>query len=335
MTTDPVVGGHVKARLTSLLTALVATLVACAVIAPAPASAVRLPIPLRPAATVPDGHALIHVDAGTAVARKLDSGQYRIVVPRNMEITWLGEVGGRARVGTFTPRALVRAWGGMGYSRSVKAVATLVWGLGAANRRLNHRVVLISDPQVLPGGRLTFLATPVRGDLPRVLSLLNVHVMRAGAVVGAAGSPVSVATTTFDFTPVAIDPAGTASVQASQTDGITATVNWPATVGTTPCRGPINVTIDPAVGMGSIIFPGFPCGDGSVSSKVPYPSTNPLYRLVQLDSTVMINSSPTDPSGTGMIWVQFGYTPTGSTQFYFGQTIAMWDATGCILSCPR
>lgn len=317
-----------KARWT--IAGLAAGALALGLLAPVAASGAPAADP-APATARPDGEALIYVAGGVVRAKKIGHLRYRITVPPGSQISWLGMRGGEGHVGTFTPKALVAAWKGMGYRDGKKAVATLTWGDTPEKRDANHVLAVLKSPQLTAEGNLVFRARTIVRPLPRTLKYLDVHVNRATrpatvpAPRGVVADPPPVDDTwTTTFAPVAIDANATAWVQAIVTNDSVADVVWPATIDPNPCRSPVETSTDHQ----STIFPGFPCGDGTVNSKYPVPMGREQI-MGELDSEVQFKSTTQAYDGvTGEVLVELGYTPTGGGEFYFSQIIALWDRRG-------
>ena len=265
----------------------------------------------------PSGKALVRIDGGTAYAKDLGKGKYRLFVPDGASITWLGEVGNKGtRIGTFTPKALVSGWSRLGQREGDKAYTTLTWGSQEFSRD-NVRVAALAKPRINADGDLTFVALVLGQGLPRELPGFSINVARA-----ATGSK-SVTRAAWD-TPIVFEPFdldSTASIQATVSSNNTATVTWPAASGyTNPCRTPI--TLPGANGL-KVNLQGFTCGDLAINSKVVDTS---LTSFVQ-----MIPSAGSTTSGCGFVVGYFGITPpasTGKSPYNFNQAFATWGGTG-------
>ena len=281
-----------------------------------------------PVAVKPDGQALIYIAGGTARAEKTGRLRYRIVIPAGPEISWLGMRGGEGRVGTFTPKALVAAWLGMGYRDGKKAVATLSWGDTGEKRRANHVLAVLQAPRLTKDGSLVFQARTIVKQLPQALKDLDVNVSRASRPqmpsTRVEPPPNSDDSWTRTFAPIAIDANGTAAVQAVVSNDSVADVLWPATTDPNPCRGPVETSVSHT----NTIFPGFPCGDGTVNSKIPMVVGREQYNTYE-DSNVNFTATTQAIDGvTGEVVVTLGYTPTGGGEFLFTQIVALWDKRG-------
>ncbi|MFM9134477.1 MAG: hypothetical protein ACKOT0_03440 [bacterium] len=311
---------------------LAAGALALGLIAPVTASGAPVADPAGvPAADKPQGEALVYVAGGAARAKKIGHLRYRITVPPGSQISWLGMRDGEGHVGTFTPKALVAAWKGMGYRDGVKAIATLTWGDTSEKRDGYHALAILKAPQLTAEGNLVFRVRTIKRELPRTLKYLDVHVNRATALApvptsrGVVADPAPVDDTwTTTFAPVAIDANATAWVQAIVSNDSVADVVWPATIDPNPCRTPVETSTDHQ----TTVFPGFPCGDGTVNSHYPIPMGREEI-MVDLDSEVQFQATTQAYDGvTGEVYIELGYTPTGGGEFYFAQIIALWDRRG-------
>lgn len=265
----------------------------------------------------PSGKALVRIDGGTAYAKDLGKGKYRLFVPDGASITWLGEVGDKGtRIGTFTPTALVSGWSRLGQREGAKAYTTLTWGSQEFSRD-NVRVAALAKPRINADGELTFVARVLGRGLPRELPAFSINVARAGT------GGQSVTRASWD-TPIVFDPFdldSTASIQATVTSNNTATVTWPAASGyTNPCRAPI--TLPGANGL-KVNLQGFTCGDLAINSKVVDTSYTSFVQ--------MIPSAGSATSGCGFVVGYFGITPpasTGKSPYNFNAAFATWGGSG-------
>lgn len=252
----------------------------------------------------PSGEALVRVDGGTAYAKDLGKGKYRIVVPEGASITWLGEVSGQAtQSGTFTPKALVAGWARLGHRDGAKALTTLVWGKGTSEV---STLAFLAKPRINADGQMTFVTRPAGQALPKQMVDFSINMMRASN-----GRVQRDWSTTFS--PIQIDQ--TAFIQATAANNDSATVTWSEASGyTTGCRGPIAL---PGANGLTVNFGGFACGDLTVNGKTfPGGSISSNVKLV--------------PSGgaNGYVKATFGVTPPNGNAFTFDQNIAQWTGGG-------
>lgn len=231
-----------KARLG--LVALASVAIAMGLLAPGAASAV-------PKAEKPSGKALVHIDGGTAYAKKKAKGQYRIFVPDGAQIDWMGEVEGKGtRVGTFTHKALVAGWTRMGHREGSKAKTTVTWK-NPGDKVETFVQVYMEKPRINSDGQLTFLlSTLAKAPLPQKLENFSINVSIASD------------TTSRSFTVFGpnlyFDSAQTTFVYANATDVSAGWVYFAYQSQSTLCRQGI-----PLGGSVQYKFPGaFPCGTG-------------------------------------------------------------------------
>ena len=146
----------------------------------APVAATAAPTDATVSAEKPSGKAIVRVHKGTATTKELSKGMYRITVPVDAEIGWMGEVTGKGtRIGTFTPKALVTGWSRLGLSDTGRSRATLAW----TKKGVENPVMILSaigKPQINSGGKLTFVAK-VDGRLPKSMKDFNINIDRASS----------------------------------------------------------------------------------------------------------------------------------------------------------
>lgn len=131
-----------------------------------------------PSAQKPSGKAIVRIDKGTATTKELSRGTYRIVVPKNVFIGWLGEVEGKGnQVGTFTPKALVAGWARLGHSNANPATATLTWVKKGTDSE-KFRLASLRNPVLTADGKVAFTAK-VEGKLPQDMRKFSINVNRA------------------------------------------------------------------------------------------------------------------------------------------------------------
>ena len=111
-----------------------------------------------PKATKPSGEAMVRIDGGNARAIERGSKIYRIVMPREAAILWLGDSDRRPTIGTLGRKGLIKAWARMGHSSSGEsAMATITW-LARGDARPTYVGAYVGKPKVGTDGMLTFLA---------------------------------------------------------------------------------------------------------------------------------------------------------------------------------
>lgn len=274
-----------KARLT--LISLASGALALGLLAPGAVSA-------APKAEKPSGKALVHIDGGTAYAKKKAKGEYRIVVPDGAQIDWMGEVEGKGtRVGTFTPKALVAGWARMGHREGSKATTTVTWK-NPGDKVETFVQVYMAKPRINSDGQMTFLAsTLAKAPLPQKLENFSIN-------VAIAPDPTSRSYTVFGPN-VYLDSAQTTFVYANATDVSAGWVYFAYQSQSNLCRQGI-----PLAGSVQYKFPGaFPCG--------PSLTVNAATTDGKGSYVVMAPPAPTSGSNTvGYINASFSVTPTAT-----------------------
>lgn len=280
----------------------------------------------------PDGKALVRVAGVDGIVKELSENRYRIVVPKGASISWLGTVGPRTRVGSFTPKALVAGWGRMGHTFKKSVTTTLTWtGGGKENVAA---LVRLSRPRLNGEGQLTFIVRQVLtqnqiNEIPRQLAEFSINITRSGPPPQPPGPLSDRRTITpryswaMSFAPVAVDD--TMSVQVTNVKGdpytydwYQGTANWYATSGSdNPCRSAL--TLNGNRYTATETFEGFACGNGEVQSSL---YAVPLYSYVSLITDLRVYY-------TAQYRMAFGYRPAGEQlPFDFDQIIGMWDEYG-------
>lgn len=155
------------------LTALAAGALALGLVVPGAATAAP---DVTPQAEKPSGKALVRIDTGVAITKEQAKGTYRIVVPTDAFIGWMGEANGRGRVGEFSPKALVGAWATLGHSDGSRAEATLTW-VKKGETKPTFRLANLEKPRISAAGKLTFIAK-VEGKLPKNMHGFSINISR-------------------------------------------------------------------------------------------------------------------------------------------------------------
>jgi hypothetical protein len=144
----------------------------------APGAATAAPTDVTISAEKPSGKALVRVYKGTAMTKEVSKGTYRITVPVDAQIGWLGEVQGKGtRIGSFTPKALVAGWARLGHSDTGRTTATLAWTRKGADKPV-MLLSSITKPQINSGGKLVFTAK-IDGRLPKNMKDFSININRA------------------------------------------------------------------------------------------------------------------------------------------------------------
>lgn len=143
--------------------------------------------PLTAPAAAPKGGAVVSVSGGDATVRQVRAHRYRLVVPKDASLAWVGDPGNGPLWGSFTPRSLMSGWTGLGHRAGVGVATTLTWGSEEEAQR-SAELVLASDPRVNRRGELTF-RIDTKDALPRMLDNFRMTVTRVDK--GARAFPVS------------------------------------------------------------------------------------------------------------------------------------------------
>ena len=130
-----------------------------------------------PQATKPSGEALVRIDGGDAQAIKRKTHVYRVVLPKESTITWLGEVNRKLTSGTLGRKGLVAGWIRLGHSASGKGAMTTITWKAPGDEKVSNAGAYIAMPKIDGEGRLTFLATTVQA-LPKDLPNFSLNIAR-------------------------------------------------------------------------------------------------------------------------------------------------------------
>lgn len=152
------------------LATLAASALALGLLAPASVSA-------APEAAKPTGEANVRIDGGAARAIERGDGLYRIVLPRESSIRWLGEANRKPTIGTLGRKGLVAGWSRLGHRKSgTHALATVTYG-AAFDQRPTYVGAYVGNPRVNSDGLLTFLARTAE-PLPARLANFSLNIAR-------------------------------------------------------------------------------------------------------------------------------------------------------------
>lgn len=281
-----------KARMTTA--ALSAGLMGFALLAPAAAQA---------APSKPDGQAFVRVEGGTAYTAKKSSKEYRVVVPDGVDISWMGVVNGRTRVGAFTSSTLVDSWKRLGFRDGKRALTTVSWQMPGAKTPSNV-LVRLTNPRINADGQLTFLAYSKHTVLPKELPGFSINIAMAQPFARAQTRDTS-------FAAFTINPDGSSAVAVTESQNTTAYIKWASYNGAPACPPQLTVHSGTSKNFGAT------CGNGHIDNQF-----GPTGKY----STIIFSGASNGVYGT--VTMQFGYTPTGEKQFVFNQTVAQWDSNG-------
>lgn len=275
------------------------------------ALAIGLAAPTGASAAVekPSGQALIRIDGGTAYAKKLAKGEYRIVVPDGAEITWMGEVTGKGtRTGTMNPKALVVGWTRLGHRDGSKATTTLTYEqVGAAYPKF--QMAFVSKPRINSEGQMTFIAkTQLAAALPKELKDFSINVTIA--------SDARARSYTVTGPNIYFDTDKTTWVRGIATASATGIVNFGFGADSNTCRQGIPLAGSNAYNITS----SFPCSTFTVNTT----TTDGKGSFV-----VMAPPTGTSPSSAGQINASFSVTPPkGGAPFDIVQTLTSYLRDG-------
>lgn len=282
------------------LVALASALMTLGVVAPAGANA---------AVEKPSGQALIRVDGGTAYAKKMSKGEYRIVVPDGAEITWMGEVTGKGtRTGTMSSRALVAGWARLGHRDGSSATTTLTYQRAGAQYP-TFQMAFLSKPRFNSDGQMTFIArTQLAAALPKQLKEFSINVTMAADSRARSYSVTG--------PNVYIDKPSSVWVRGVATDVAAGIVNFGFGADSNLCRQGIPLAGSKAYNITS----SFPCSTFTVNTK----TTDGKGSYV-----VMAPPQGTSPSSPGQINASFSASPTlGGAPFDIVQTLTSYLRDG-------
>lgn len=191
----------------------------------------------------PVGKALVRIDGGTAHAKQRSDRQWRVIVPREAAIRWLGEDRtGRNVIGDFTARGLVTGWARLGHV--TKAWTTITWNR-PGQARPGVALTRLSPPKINSEGDLVFIAT-TRRPLAMHMPGFTINIGRAQKQARS-----------YDLTFSQLDVTDSAGMQLVANSDTTATVNWNESSGGTwsECET-MSLTNDIYAAFGT-----FTCGD--------------------------------------------------------------------------
>ena len=245
-----------------------------------------------PAATKPSGEAMVRIDGGTARAINRGRSVYRIVLPRDAAIRWLGDADRTLTIGTLGRKGLVAGWARLGHrTQGTHAPATITFR--ASGSTVSTYVgVRLGKPRINADGLLTFLARTT-GPLPQDLPDFSLNIARPwSAVTG----PVARGGYPLAF------PVNAASssvgVQATATGDTTATVtfvNLSNGVVTSECSKPTAKSVSGVSPNDYINFAGT-CGDvtwslGVISFFPMQAGLSSSSSQIQMSATVIVKGS--------------------------------------------
>lgn len=153
-----------------IIAAVASGALAVGVLAPVGASAV-------PGPPKPSGQALVRIDGGTAQAVERGPLLYRIVLPPEATITWLGDSNRKLTIGTLGRKGLIAGWTKLGHSaRGAHSLSTITWQEPGAEGP-TFAGALVGMPKINADGLMTFLARTIE-PLPEALTDFTLNISR-------------------------------------------------------------------------------------------------------------------------------------------------------------
>ena len=253
------------------------------------------------AAEQPAARAYVRVDGGTAYAKKTSKHEYRIVMPKGAEVTWLGPVAsGATHAGTFTKKGLIAGWTRLGYA-SRPAGATLMWGRDG-NRPPETRSATVSKPRINADGQLTFVAK-VKGTLPPAMSDFSIN-LAPGSSGRQSRYPVQLGSWYIDNT--------AAYVNVKATGDSDATVHWSCSTARP------DISLSKSTSVLEVNLQGFACGDVTVNGHTP-----------DGDFSAVWLSYPSHQNGEmSTVGIDIGVTVANGQSFDWAYNLATWGKSG-------
>ncbi len=127
----------------------------------------------------PAGKALLRIDGGDATVTPLGKKTYRVTLPVQAGVQWVGEVQGKGlQSGRFSPRGLVKGWTKLGHRPGVGSLTTITWSVPGQDPP-ETELVYVSDPRVNSAGKLVFRVRSTGKSLPATLPDFSFNVARA------------------------------------------------------------------------------------------------------------------------------------------------------------
>lgn len=152
------------------LVALASGALALGTVAPAAVTA-------APRAVKPSGEAMVRIDGGNARAIERGKNSYRIILPREAAILWLGDSDRKLTIGTLGRKGLVGGWARLGHGASADgAPATITWQARGEARAI-FVGAHVGKPRIGSDGLLTFLAQTTH-SLPAHLPSFTLNISR-------------------------------------------------------------------------------------------------------------------------------------------------------------
>lgn len=301
--------------------ALLATPLIGATVATSVAGAAPVPAASTPRAdAAPAGKALIRIDGGNATVKKIGKKTYRVTLPLEAGVGWIGEGGdGGLASGRFSARGLVKGWSKLGHRPGVGSLTTITWSVPGQDLPENE-LVYVSDPRVNSAGKLVFRVRSTGKSLPATLPDFSFNVARAEK--SPRGYPIYFSVLTVSATSGLQASAGSDYSASTAFVSKDSSGNWQncATTGVNgqPSTNPVpaNSNVPPVTPFGP-----YTCGD--VTYVTPYSSST---------QTQLVWSPRVGSKGVSEIDAYFSIsTSTGTTPFAW--VLGRWKSGGGS-ACP-
>lgn len=160
-----------SARRTTLTFVTAAALAAAALVG---SSAVQA------ADVTPTSDAVVRMDTGTAYAKEVGKNRYRITLPADASIQWMGQPKGDEAppIGSLTGKGLTRAWSSLGHRADVGVPTRVTWQ-ASGHDWTDWRSGFVTRPRLNDAGRLVVTFETERGRLPKTLPDFSINVSPA------------------------------------------------------------------------------------------------------------------------------------------------------------
>lgn len=279
------------------------------------ASAGPLPAASTPRAdAAPAGKALLRIDGGDATVTPLGKKTYRVTLPLQAGVRWIGEGGdGKLQAGRFSSRGLVKGWSKLGHRPGAGSLTTITWSVPGEDLP-ESELVYVSDPRVNSTGKLVFRVRSTGESLPATLPDFSLNIARAEK--SSRGYPVYFSILTVSATSGLQASAGSDYSASTAFVSKDSSGNWQncATTGTDgqPANpAPANSNVPPSTPFG-------PYTCGNVTYVSPYSSSTP---------TQLVWSPRVGSKGVSEIDAYFSIsTSTGTTPYAW--VLGRWKSGG-------
>ena len=143
---------------------------------------VGLPGAAQAATPQPSSDAIVRIDTGTAYAKEIGKQRYRITLPSDVSIKWMGQPrdGGDPEVGSLSGKGLARSWSALGHRADVGVPTRITWNVKGRDWT-DFRSGLVTQPRLNDAGRLVVTFETVRGGLPKTLPDFSLNINPSSA----------------------------------------------------------------------------------------------------------------------------------------------------------